>query len=66
MAGKVFITLSLAWRANGRTECSIARPDPSFPQKIWSAFGFGVIVGFLLGVTVVLLLLAQLVMSVFF
>jgi hypothetical protein len=35
-------------------------------QRFWSTFGFGMIVGFLLGVIVVLLLIAQLVMSVFF
>jgi hypothetical protein len=35
-------------------------------QKIWSVFGVGMLAGFLLGVIVVLLLVAYLVMSVFF
>ncbi len=35
-------------------------------QKIWSTFGVGMLVGFLLGVIVVLLFVAHLVISVFF
>lgn len=35
-------------------------------QKIWSTFGVGMIVGFLLGVIVVLLVVAHIAMSVFF